>query len=514
MAGGVALNAKTTAGLLFILMIVLNLGLLWLNHYIPTQDGPCHLENALHLRDKYLCDGTGCERFYRLKCRTGSNLLYHATVAAFAAFLPPFLAERLFLSLYIAGFAGATYALARSAGARTAIPAIAALPYALGFPYHMGFFNYCVGLALAYATWAYFWRRRDNLRGRGFIILNAAAVFAYLTHVGAAVILVAGVFVLNAWLAATEKARGPAARKKRLAAFAGLLPGWILPVYFLVITPPAKYAWTSISVTVLSFLAGASFRFFSPGQLYLGIASWAVLLLAIVLRVASRGAGVRPWRQSRNGLLVLALGTVALYFLAPDTGHGFGVLTGRLMVIPGVIFFMWAGDNFSRASRWVMLIAATAFALAFWADTLVRYRHFNRQLRDLCSGVEAVEEGSRMCYLNFSGCQYHIAVFASAGSYYALGRDVMNFNNSEGDQPTFPVRFDYPASRPMASDLRPFRNYRVKKFARVVDYVVTWGLPDGEPIAKKLHWIYRPVYARGRVQVFRVRDKYRGPPPR
>ena len=42
------------------------------------------------------------------------------------------------------------------------------------------------------SAWAYFWRRRDELRGRDLLILNAAALLAYLTHVVAAALLVAG----------------------------------------------------------------------------------------------------------------------------------------------------------------------------------------------------------------------------------------------------------------------------------------------------------------------------------
>ena len=115
-----------------------------------------------------------------------------------------------------------------------------------------------------------------------------------------------------------------------------------------------------------------------------------------------------------------------------------------------------------------------------------------------------MEDGSKMAYLYFSGWQYHISVFAGASSYYAIGRNVLNFNNSEGDQYTFPVNFDYDGFRPLPCDLWPCEKYRVRKFARAVDYVITWELPEKKPVAKKLWRYYEGVHAQGRLAVFKV----------
>jgi len=492
-----------------LLLILLNLGLFWFSRFVPTQDGPCHLENALHLRDLCLpgCDGT--ERCYRFNPGTGSNLLYSVTVAAFAAAFPPYAAERLFLSLYLVCFAAAAYAFARAAGARTAIPAVAALPYALAFPFHMGFFNYCAGLVVAFAAWAYFWRRRDALRGRDALVLNAAALLAYVTHVAAAFVLVAGVLALNAWLAAGELSQRRPTLKKRLAVCAMMLPACALPVYFLICRPasaPVRLPWGQLGRLLIT---GSSFRFFGAGQLYLGIASLVIVLGAVVLRVvrSAREPG-RPL-SPRNGILALALGALALYFLAPDATGSYAVLSARLLVIPGLVLLVWAGDDFGRAGRWVMLVAATAFGLAFWADTLCHYRKFNRDLADLCSGAAHVEEGATLAYLYFSGWQYRIAVFAGGASHYAIQAGAVNFNNYEGDQPAFPVNFDYAGMRPLPPDLKPCADYRVRKFAPAVDYVVTWELPERKPIARKLWRHYDGVHCRGRSCVFRVKEEYR-----
>ena len=507
------MKLKSAAWVLFLVLIVLNLGLFWFDEYVPTQDGPCHLENALHFRDLCLPGDTGVERYYRFNPGTGSNLLYFVTVGAFAAVLPPYAAERLFLSLYVLGFAAATYAFARSAGARTPIPAIAALPYALAFPFHMGFFNYCAGLVITFAAWAYFWRRRDGLRGRDLVILNAAAILAYLTHVVAAALLVAGIFALNAWLAGGELSRGRKTWRKRAAVCAALLPGCILPVYFVLTSPPltlGRLPWRDLA---LLFVTGSSFRFFSAQQLYLGIASLVVVLGAVVLRVLSRRAEGRRWLAPRNGILALALGTLALYFLAPDAGRYFAVLSARLLIIPWILLLVWAGDDFGRAGRWVMLFAASAFALTFWVDTLCHHRKFNRELRDFCSGAEYVDEGDNIVCMYFSGWQYRIAVFASAASYYAVDRGVMNLANYEGDQRTFPVNFNYGGFRPLPSDLRPLEKCRVKKFAPAVDYIITWELPGGKPVTRKLWRHYDGVHCRGKLWLFKVKEEFKNPPP-
>ncbi len=506
------MDVKKTAWTVFLLLVVLYLGLFWFNRYVPTQDGPSHLENAVLLRDLCLPGNSGAEQYYRLNVRTGSNLLAYAAVAAFASAVPPIPAERIFFSLYVAAFAAAVYAFARAAGARTPIPAVAALPYALTFPFHMGFFNYCLGLAIMFAGWAYFWRRRADLRIRDVVVLNAAAVLTYLAHVVPAVVFVTGLLLLNAWLAISERAWRRGTMKARLVVAAALLPGYALPIFFATTYPPTVFSRLPWRDLIWLLVTGSSFRFFSSSQLYLGIASLAVVAAAVTLRALSLRRAKRPLFDARGGLLLLALGTVALYFLAPDAGAAGSILSPRLLIIPWPLLFVWAGDDFGRLGRWVLLVAATAFALAFWADTAAQYRKLNRELRDFCSGVPYVEDGSKVAYLYFSGWQYRIAVFAGASSYYALGRDVVNLNNYEADLSKFPVNFAYAGFRPRPEDLWPPEEYRVRKFAPAVDYVITWELPPEQPVAKKLSKFYKLVYSQNRLQVFKVKKKYKKTP--
>jgi hypothetical protein len=506
------MDVKKTAWAVLVLLVALYVALFWFERYVPTQDGPSHLENAVLLRDLWLPGDNGAEQYYRLNVRTGSNLLGYAAVAACATVLPPIPAERIFFSLYVVAFVAAVFAFARVAGARTPIAAIAALPYALAFPFHMGFFNYCVGLAIMFAGWAYFWRRRDNLRVRDVIVLNAAAVVAYLAHVVPAVVFVTGLLFLNAWLAVTERAWRRGTLKARLAVAAALLPGYALPIFFATTYPPtvlSRLPWRDL---IWLLVTGSSFRFFSSSQLYLGVASLVLAAATVTFRALSLRRAKRPLFDAHGGLLLLALATLALYFLAPDEGGAGSILSPRLLIIPWPLFFVWAGDDFGRLGRWILLAAATAFALAFWADTLTHYRKFNREIRDFCSGIPYVEKGSKVAYLYFSGWQYRIAVFAGASSYYALGRDVVNFNNYEADLSKFPVNFAYAGFRPRPQDLWPPEKYRVRKFAPAVDYVITWELPEKTPVAKKLWRYYEPVHAQGRLVLFKVKDKYREPP--
>jgi hypothetical protein len=506
------MDLKKASWTAFLLIVVLYLSLFWFNEYVPTQDGPSHLENAVLLRDLCLPGDDGAEQYYYLNVRTGSNLLGYATVGAFATVLPPIPAERLFFSLYVVAFVAAVHAFARAAGARTPIPAVAALPYAFTFPFHMGFFNYCLGLAIMFAGWAYFWWRRDDLRVRDVVLLNAAAVLAYLAHVVPAVVFVTGLLLLNAWLAVTERAWRRGTLKARLAVAAALLPGYALPIFFATTYPPTILNRLPCRDLISLLFTGSSFRFFSSSQLYLGLASLAVVAAAVALRALSLKRAKRPVFDARGGLLLLALGTLVLYFLAPDAGGAGSILSPRLLIIPWPLLFVWAGDDFGRLGRWTLLVAATAFALAFWVDTLTHYRKFNRELRDFCSGVPYVEEGSKVAYLYFSGWQYRIAVFAGASSYYALGRDVVNFNNYEADLSKFPVNFAYAGFRPRPEDLWPPEEYRVRKFAPAVDYVITWELPEDTPVARKLWRYYEPVHARGRLALFKVKDACRESP--
>ena len=213
------------------------LALIWVHRYIPTQDGPSHLANAQMLKDLLIAGKTpGEEHFYVVK-RPFPNWGYYVLVGALTAVLKPIAAEKVFLSLYICGFAAAVYRLARATArpAAAAAAAIAALPFALSVPYHMGFFNYVAGVVIYFVALGYLWGRRDRVGWREMGVLNALAVSAYFFHLVPALLLVGSCHLLFFFTAGGWG--------RRIQAHVGLLPAWSFPLYYLVSRWGAGRTW-------------------------------------------------------------------------------------------------------------------------------------------------------------------------------------------------------------------------------------------------------------------------------
>lgn len=68
---------------------------LWLFAYVPTQDGPAHLESAAALLE--LKDSPFLGTFYESNWRWATNQVHHALLVALGSFLPLLIAEKLVL---------------------------------------------------------------------------------------------------------------------------------------------------------------------------------------------------------------------------------------------------------------------------------------------------------------------------------------------------------------------------------------------------------------------------------
>ncbi|HEX4589834.1 MAG TPA: hypothetical protein VH120_07890 [Gemmataceae bacterium] len=89
----------------FWLIAVLHLVPVWAFRYLPTQDGPSHLNNAQILKD-YGNPATGYQQIFELRNEPLPNLTSHVLLAGFMFVVPPLAAEKLLVSLYVLGFAG------------------------------------------------------------------------------------------------------------------------------------------------------------------------------------------------------------------------------------------------------------------------------------------------------------------------------------------------------------------------------------------------------------------------
>src|SRR5688572_3125845 len=80
----------------YLLLIVLHVAVLWAVAWVPTQDGPCHLENAVILAEYRTHPPYGAN--FEINTAPVPNWFSHVSLAALTLVVSPVIAERLFLT--------------------------------------------------------------------------------------------------------------------------------------------------------------------------------------------------------------------------------------------------------------------------------------------------------------------------------------------------------------------------------------------------------------------------------
>ncbi len=261
---------------LYAVALLLGVAPLWVASVLPMVDLPQHLHliSVLHrLEDPT----TLYPELFAARNALTPYLGYYYLVSALNWLLPLEVANRVFLSAYVAGLSLSLAFLLRSLG-RPPWPSLLALPFAYGDSFAWGFVNYCASLPLAFLCCGLFVRALTDVpRRRAWAAgLAVCLVAVLLFHVQAFFFLGLGLpwLLLTTRAPEDERARGLRARlTPRLPALTGVAPG------------------------VLLFLGWVALRLGQPSEIAYGQPwkAWGPLL-------SEQNLLYKPFRQNRDEL--------------------------------------------------------------------------------------------------------------------------------------------------------------------------------------------------------------------
>jgi hypothetical protein len=452
---------------LFWALAFLHLAPVWAFHYLPTQDGASHLDNAQILKALGSSD-SNYEAIFEIRADPIPNWTSHLLLAGMLFVVPPLIAEKLLVSLYILGFAGSFRYFLGAFGERT---------WPISW---LGFYNFCLSLILVWLIVGFCVRRRGELRWPHAGVLALLFPLAYFTH------LVGFVVALTGALGASFLAKPRS---------------FLAPILICLAAAPSCLLTMDYFEQTGFFNEGAGHRLVKQplallkgGKMETGIDEQ---LQAIDRELFAHHAGARPplslflipyffvftaiaigeychrrWREppleaigvvesdqpsaSANQkagpgwLFPLFFGLLMLgcyLFLANDLGtrgghlpHG-GFLKARLALFPPLISLACLQEPSNTPTR-LVLRALTVVLLGVNLFLVTQTFHEdNKTLEQFTAGIEAVGLGHRLNVIGTTGKGRLANPLAGARHYYCLDTGNVSLDNYEASTPHFPIKY-------------------------------------------------------------------------
>jgi hypothetical protein len=491
--------------------------------------------------------------------RAGSPLLQHwylpnlgaqpnwLTQALLAALLPvvtPRIAEKVILTGYTVLFPLAFRAVTPR-GTRGWWAALLAFPFVHAFPFHMGFWNFTYGAALALLTAGFFLRTRGRLGPGRWAVLAALSVLLYLAHLvalGSAALIMGGALAWRGRLA-LQRARGDPARRalvvrgylrRGFVLVAATGPGMALALAWIAAHREHVAARIPFLELVAKLGVGYSLVSIDRRELYLSSILMLATFVAIVHLLLAR-AGRGPRRHAHDGWLLIAGAFVLLYFAVPDVVAAGAHVSDRFAWFALLSLAAWIGAGTAPATS--LRRVGVAFAVIAVAALGVRFqkqRELSELVDEYVSAKQVIEEGSLVLPLALSPhgprdedgfrLGYRVKPFLHAAGWIIAERGGVDLGNSQANTDQCPVRFP-PHRNPfheIASSLGQMEGtppcVDLDAAARTpAGYVLVWGAtreelrtPCGGALAAGLGEWYEPVFLsepRGLIEVWRPRDR-------
>jgi hypothetical protein len=480
----------------------------WSFRYLPTQDGPSHLANALILRD-YGHSAAGYEAFFEVRAEPLPNWTSHLLLTALLYVFPPLVAEKVLVSLYVLGFAGSLRYFFGAFGPRCRPLSWAGLLLVYNHCFWMGFYNYCLSLILFWVILGYCGRRRGALDLSQAFVLMLLFTLQYFTHLVGFLLAVAG--ALGAMvLLPPRRVLAPL-----LVVLAALPAACLAMAYFeetgffrarsamrVVNQPLARLQgqWAESDIGKdLTALDDELLGYHAGPEIPSGLVLLAFLALLTVVTVADARAGPPDVSDGRGRLFLIVFGLLLLagYLLVPNHlsfEHG-GFLKARLAPLPPLLALACLREprhEVVRALVRALTVGLLGANLLLVADTI---RTGNEEVEEYTAGVEAVGHGHRLFVVQDERARSPLVnPLLHAADYYCLGTANINLDNYEASTPHFPVKY----RRGVRRGRDNWSGYAQKD---AVDILICWRSSPGPPRHGPDGW--EVIFQQGRLCVYR-----------
>lgn len=515
--------------ILFVTLILISLIPIWQSKYFLTQDGPCHLYNSKVLLDYITSNNVELyNKYYYLNPNIEPNWFGHLSLVILLFLLPPFLAEKILLSLYVVLYPILLRSLLRIINENSVFLSLLGFPFLYHFTFQMGFYNF--SFSILFFLWAvrYWMKHQSAFSHKKLLIFALLLLLLHFTHpvgyvyfLGTAVLLLLSAFFVR--LSSHRRQFLSILREygdRGLILLIAVLPSLALFLEYLY----RKGLHTSFNPLTLNglyhdILALTSIVLLTDREVPWAIATSVLFGLIFIYAVIQK---IRLKQFGENDAFFLTfLMALSLYFKQPSTIAGGIVFSVRLQFLPYLILIPWFSTlNFNDRLKKLIVISVCVIFTTLIMLRIPQYQKAAKALEEYISVAPHIEDRSTVLPLSF--CHYgktdrgeiianRVALFLHAADYIGTQKSLILFGNYEGHTDIFPLiwrRERNPSvhistnegieNQPPSVD---FATYS-QRTGGTVDYVITWCLdneyldhPYARSVLEQLSRNYKLIYS-------------------
>ncbi|HEX9944768.1 MAG TPA: hypothetical protein VGG03_22390 [Thermoanaerobaculia bacterium] len=478
---------------LFFALALLYVVPFWTVHYLPTVDGPCHTYNAWILRQYGNVEEYPLfQRYYEINTEPFPNWISHGVMALLMLAVPPLVAEKLLVSLYALLFLAGAWYLAGSVNPERRWPAFLAFPFVYNYLFQFGFYNFSISLALFLFILGFWWRRRERPDLSYAVGINLLLWLCYFSHILSFGLSLLAIAVL--WLATLRRDNW----RRHLLHVLILAPQILLPLWYFSVQGRGVVAssWSFRRLLRYFLELQGLFAFGRRQRRFLRVlagAFWALALLTL-WRENLRGSGrVRPKLREADAFLLLTVLFAVIYFSSPEGMSGGTLLKPRLSLYPYLVLIPWLSPNLGGRARRIATAVLAVAALLNAGYLIHWYGVLSSRMERYLSGLDPVRPDTRLLplLLEHDTAGARVDVLGHAASYAALEKGLIDWDNYEATVWFFPIEFRATAPPPVIAEIEAQPgSLRSRPWKDRADYVYTWKMPPGHPLASRLDRFY------------------------
>jgi hypothetical protein len=490
----------------FVALLLLGLASIWSVHYLPTQDGPSHMQNAKLLLDYGQTDRHMVRYYYRLNAHPDPTWFGYLVLAGLITVFPPWIAEKILLSGYIVLLPLSVLFALRATQSHSVFLTFLIFPFVFTYTFHLGFYMFCFSMPGFFLLLGYWMRTRGRFCPRGIALLAASSLLLYCCHLISLAMAYIWLGLLATWFSVLESCPDTAMaridftllarrlQERTVALVIAFMPTILLVGLFLVRQGVGLQnrapVWRLLAHLVsLSSLVSYSLWEFVPATIM------AIMFGVISVALVVRRVRERTFNEA-DGFVGICVVCVLLYLFVPDQMAGGSFMTLRLILFPYFALILWfASHHFSERVRTWIVGVSIAVTLSLLGIHVVKYKQLTGYIQEYMAGGHLVGPNQTVLALSFADkgraldgrpLSLRVAPFMHAASYIAAERSAIDLTNYEAWSRYFPVVYREElnphthifrkSTSDRAADIE-FLSYE-ERTGGTVDYVLLWGLTE------------------------------------